>query len=180
MLGSAAWAMTAALDRLRGFARRPVAIAGAVVLAAFCWRVWIPEMVTYVEAARARRAVSRVLEANLRADRVRMAMQVFSTTDLYFFGATGWEVAAYHPRIIGGWPSFDLPAYNDVYPEPSTRSFDDFLADCQRFGITHLALGSASSLAQRELGQLFDGRLTSDRVREIPAAPGVRLFRIVG
>ena len=180
MLGSAAWALTAALERLRGPARLPVAIAGSVVLAVFCWRYWAPEVVAYVEAARDRHAVSRTLEANLRADKVRMAMQVFSTTDLYFLGASGWEVAAYHPRIMGGWPSFDLPAYREVYPVPSTRTFDEFLADCQRFGITHLALGSASSLAQRELGQLFDGRMTSERVQEVPGVPGVRLFRIVG
>jgi hypothetical protein len=180
MLGSAAWAMTAALDRLRGPLRLPIAVAGTMLLAVCCWRVWAPEIIGYVEAARARHAMSQALESKLRADKVRFAMQVFSTTELYFVGATGREVAAYHPRIMGGWPSVDLPAYNHVYPAPSARSFDEFLADCHRFGITHLALGSASSSAQRELGQLFDGRLTSDRVQEIPGVPGVRLFRIVG
>jgi hypothetical protein len=124
--------------------------------------------------------MSLALEAALRRDGVAIAMQVFSTTELYFLGASGWQVGNYHPRIIGGWPTIDLDGYRDVFPGPSTDSLDEFLNDCQRFGVTHVALGSASGLAQRELGQLFDGRLTSPRLFEIEGFPGVRVFRIIG
>jgi hypothetical protein len=175
-----AWAITDVLTRLRNRTLRVlVAAVVAVLVVIHVARVWAPEIREYVRAARFRADVSSSLEATLRADRVRFAAQVFSTADLYFLGASGWQVRNYHPRIIGGWPTVDLAGYFEVFPALSTTSLDDLLNDCQRFGITHLVLGAASSLAQQELGSIYDGSLTSARLVELPGLAGVRVFRIV-
>ena len=173
------WAVADVATRLPARLRPAFAALAVVVVGVMAQAWWRPEITAYLDAARFRAAMSRELEAKLRADRVKFGMQVFATTELYFLGASGWQVGNYHPRIIGGWPTFDLPGYNETYPPLDTSSLDSLLDDCQRYGVTHLALGTASSLVTRELGQLFDGRLGSSRVVEIAGFPGVRLFRIV-
>jgi hypothetical protein len=174
------WVFSDVLTRVRR-RRVRVLVSGvvALVVAMHGGRVWVPEIQEYVRAARSRAYVSSSLEATLRADRVKFAAQVFSTADLYFLEASGWQVRNYHPRIIGGWPTVDLAGYLEAFPTLSTASLDAFLNDCQRFGVTHVVLGASSSLAQRELGSIYDGTLTSSRLVELRGLPGVRVFRIV-
>lgn len=111
---------------------------------------------------------------------MKLATQVFSVAGFYFVNAPGWHVDNYHPRIKGGWPTLDLPGFLETYPPPSTESLDAFLDDCQRFGISHLVLTDLSGALMRELGQLFDGRVTSPRTLDIGSASAVRVLRIVG
>lgn len=117
VLIAGAWAIGDSLGRVRSEVfRHAWATVAVSCLIAFVWTQWKPETSAYLEAVRYRHRVSTTLEAILRADRVKIAMQVFSTTDLYFLGATGWRVASYHPRVVGGWPTIDLPGYNESYP----------------------------------------------------------------
>jgi hypothetical protein len=152
----------------------------AVVTVLYGAQAWYPQVTQFLEGVRVRAAVSREIERVLRADRVRLGAQVFSVADFYFVGATGWNPRSYHPHVIGGWPTVDLPGFLETYPPPSTRTLDSFLDDCLRFGVTHVVLSAAAGQASRELGQLFDGRLTSPRVADLGGAPGVRVFRIAG
>ena len=73
-----------------------------------------------------------------------------------------------------------LAGYEELYPPPSTQSLDQFLTDCQKVGVTHLVLTSAATLVLPDLGKLFAGSLVSSRVVDVPAIPGVRIFRLVG
>lgn len=180
MLCAAVWMMSDATRRVPPASRTAVAVLAMVLVTAFGWTYWRPAIRAYVDEARVRAAISQDLEARLRADRVTIGMQVFSTTELYFLRASGWQVANYHPRVVGGWPTFDLPGYNETYPPPSSASLDAFIDDCHRFGITHLALGAASTYVLPELGEVFDGRRRSARLAELPGIAGVRLFRLIG
>jgi hypothetical protein len=174
--------VAAVASRLATMTSRPLRIVAALAIAIATGLsaapVWYRDLSQFLQGVHARAAVSREIERVLRADRVRLAAQVFSVADFYFVGATGWNPRSYHPHVIGGWPTVDLPGFLETYPPPSTRTLDAFLDDCLRFGITHVVLSSAAGQAQRELGQLFDGRLTSLRVVDLGGVPGVRVFRI--
>ncbi len=166
--------------RMASAAWRPfVALALVTGCAVFVVRAWLPEVRDIVSDIRHRAATSGAVEAELRADHVKFAAQVFSTEAFYFLGASGWENVSYHPWMIGGWPSFDLDGYRTLFTVPSTDTLDGFLDDCQRLGITHLTLGPAASLVQAELGEIFDGRRGTPRLRELSGVAGLRLFRIV-
>ncbi|MEZ5291641.1 MAG: hypothetical protein R2745_11190 [Vicinamibacterales bacterium] len=162
-------------------ARRTAAagLAAAGVAAAVAW-AWVPATRGFLADVRQQASTSRALEARLKADRVRIGVQVFTDFDFYFLDAPGWQVTSYHPRAIGGWPSLDLTGYANAFPTPSTASLDRFLDDCQAMGVTHLVLTPNAAAIQPDLGRLATGERTSPRVLEVEGIPGVRIFRLVG
>lgn len=174
-------AVVSRLDAWPADARgRALRLAAAVTAVGWAAWSWMPGTVQFVRDTRARAAASRQVERVLVDDRVRLGAQVFSAADFYFVSAGGRSLRTYHPHVIGGWPTVDLDGFLDTYPPPNTRSLDAFLDDCLRFGVTHLVLSDAAGQVLRELGQLYDGRLTSDRVVDLASLPGVRVFRIRG
>lgn len=174
----------AAVDGVRRIAavgrRRFASGALVTVTTIYAGLVWLPQAQTFVADTRARALVSMAIESRLREEQVRIGAQVFTDNDFYLVHSRGWQVATYHPRSIGGWPSLDMFGYLESYPEPSTSSLDRFLDDCHQVGVTHLVLTAAAGFVQPDLGRLFDGSLTTVRVAEVPAIPGVRIFRLVG
>lgn len=175
------WAAADAVARLeRASTRRGATLVLGAAAAMFAWQYWLPEHRRYVEEVRIRVARASEVEDILRRDRVKLGTQVFAVADFYFVHAPGWHVGNYFPRIKGGWPTLDLPGFLETYPPPSTETLDAFLDDCQRFGISHLVLSEPSGAMFRDLGQLYDGRLTTGRVAEVGSIPGMRVFRIVG
>lgn len=180
VLVAAVWAAVDAISRLRHEAARWVL--SLVVIAtsvAYAWLTWAPEISRYLEEARFRSTRATQIEQILLDNRVKIGTQVFAVADFYFVHAPGWHVGNYFPRIKGGWPDIDLPEYLTTYPPPSTESLNAFLDDCVRFGVSHLVLADGSGALFRELGQLFDGRLVSDRVTQVGEALGIRVFRIL-
>lgn len=160
---------------------RAAAAAGfALAAGVYAWAVWLPANRDYVASTRARAKASSDIETRLREDRVVFGAQVFTDNDFYLVHADGWQVATYHPRSIGGWPKLDMAGYLESYPEPSTDTFDRFLDDCLKVGVTHLVLTAAAGYVQADLGRLFDGGLTTARLTEVTGTPGVRIFRLVG
>lgn len=176
---AAVWAGADAVSRLRGQWRTAAASLVSASVLAGAGYAWWPPIARYVEEARFRSMRAAQIETILRADRVKLATQVFAVADFYFVHAPGWDVASYFPRFKGGWPTLDLPQFLEVYPPPSTAGLDPFLDDCQRFGVSHLVLSDASGGMFRELGQVYDGRRASDRLTEVGSLPGTRVFRIV-
>lgn len=159
---------------------RALRLAAAVTAVGWAAWTWVPGTVQFLRDTRVRAAFSRQVERVLLDDRVRLGAQVFSVADFYFVSARGRSLRTYHPHVMGGWPTVDLDGFLETYPPPNTRSLDAFLDDCLRVGVTHLVLSDAAGQVLRELGQLYDGRLTSDRVVDLASLPGVRVFRIRG
>lgn len=181
VLMAVALALTALVARVPARGWRAAAAAGlALATTAYAWTAWLPANRDFVASTRARAQASSDIETRLRQERVVFGAQVFTDNDFYLVHADGWQVATYHPRSIGGWPKLDMAGYLESYPEPSTESFDRFLDDCHRVGVTHLVLTAAAGYVQPDLGKLFDGSLTTARLAEVTGTPGVRIFRLVG
>ena len=159
--------------------RRMAASAIVAAVSVYVVSVWLPPTRDLVSSTRFRAQVAMQIEEKLRAEHVRFGAQVFADNDFYFVHAEGWQAATYHPRVLGGWPSLDLAGYEESYPPPSTESLDRFLDDCQKVGVTHLVLTSAATLVFPDLGRVVSGALVSTRLVDVPALPGVRIFRLV-
>jgi Dolichyl-phosphate-mannose-protein mannosyltransferase len=180
VLMAVVWAASDVLTRISQRAARWTAISIVVAASAmYGWLAWTPEISRYLDEARFRSVRASQIEQMLLADRVKIGTQVFAVADFYFVHAPGWHVGNYFPRIKGGWPVIDLPEYLTTYPPPSTENLDAFLDDCLRFGVSHLVLGDGAGAMFRELGQLFDGRIDSERTTLMGEVSGIRVYRIV-
>ncbi|MCX7726039.1 MAG: hypothetical protein N2053_04235 [Chitinispirillaceae bacterium] len=91
------------------------------------------------------------VENYLKANGCTSAFQTF-TTDFNFYFRTFPE---HTPHINGGWSRIGTYKFNEVYPEMSVNSLDDFINDCKKHKIKFLLLTKDAYLLLEELGKIY-------------------------
>ncbi len=171
------------IDRVRASipSRVPQRLAAPVLILvalATVARPWWASNRAFIEGSVASYEWRRAVERELRSQGVTSPLQVFGDAGFHFVTSSGSSWSSYLPRSNGGWPRLDLYKLDQLAPEMSTESLDQFIDDCERSGITHVMLSGSSSLLIRELGQIYSSQRTHPRLRATANVAGLRIFRL--
>lgn len=113
------------------------------------------------------------VETRLRRDGVSHAGQVFSASfDLYFPSTMSY------PYVNGGWLRFTPVNHNRWMAELRTQRLDDFIADCRRFGMTHVVLIPYVKALSDDLFAIYTGERDDRRLQFIAVVEEMKLYRV--
>lgn len=120
-------------------------------------------------------SLSKEVESFLVAKGVTNAQQTFTTDfDLYFR-----NLPDYTGYFNGGWSRWGTYKYNEAFPEFNVQSIDTFLDDCKKHTIKFVILNDSADKLNSDLGKIFEGKLTYDKLLYIKTFQRVKIYQVV-